>query len=41
MQYDILPNITSPQDLKGLSREQLEQLANELMVDIELGPSDA
>lgn len=28
--YDILSKIKSPQDLKGLSREQLKQVANEL-----------
>ncbi len=30
MQYDILPNLTSARDLKGLSREQLDQLADEV-----------
>lgn len=30
MQYDILPNITSPRDLKDLSPEQLDQLADEV-----------
>ena len=30
MQYDILPNITSPKDLKDLSKEQLDRLADEV-----------
>lgn len=30
MQYDILPNITSPHDLTGLTETQLDQLADEV-----------
>ncbi len=30
MEYDILPGITSPRDLQGLSDEQLDQLAGEV-----------